>query len=579
MRRSLVTGIPRWGKAAFMLVLGASLIALFDAMEIGASFPSGGAATPANAYAQSVRRSIEEKPAAVQGKALPLKVIDNKQPTAAIPPAQSSSKKEEETTQPKTAAASPAAVEKPAAAAEKAADKAAAKPAEEKPASKPAADQQPATPSPSSSPVSAAAVSAEGTLNYDEIVKSARAAATDLRPGRAGEALKLQSPTPKSYPRLYTHVNGTSGRLAPQPEGTLPDACYNGLGWAKREDAVCYFEVAQAQAQAQAQAADPHANLCWGYSGRKNNEEPLLFHAMVLTGFGSQMPLFIWSFLATQCCDAVLNVWLGPKAFSNSARAAMDIPTHHAHRIVYRLYDGAKEWASVKEDFSAHNQTAVDAMTSMPDLRFHSDWARMIIMYNYGGTWFDLDTVYLRDLRMVTAFQPFLYRAGALILPNNAVFRLGKRPNELSRRIIDSVLTGGHPGPIPVFYNLGMSAMGSATGVKYLAEALFDFSWIRFAESECAAMKEVHPELVKQRQGGDNWDAFFTRHARDDAELDAWRSSSFMPGSLTYHWHMSFSDHNRHLEGLPPRSWAGVLLQRYQALALEKTICAPVPAP
>ena len=392
--------------------------------------------------------------------------------------------------------------------------------------------------------------------------------------GRVANALRAQD---KVIATFQGAPQPTNASQIAQAALILPEPCMDDLGFSADRDMDCFREIA---AWTAGELSPPHTALCWGYSSRGADEEPLVFHTLVITDeIPSQAPLMLWSFLATQCCDAVLNVWLGPKAFSNSARAAMDIPTHHAHRIVYRLYDGAKEWASVKEDFSAHNQTAVDAMTSMPDLRFHSDWARMIIMYNYGGTWFDLDTVYLRDLRMVTAFQPFLYRAGALILPNNAVFRLGKRPNELSRRIIDSVLTGGHPGPIPVFYNLGMSAMGSATGVKYLAEALFDFSWIRFAESECAAMKEVHPELVKQRQGGDNWDAFFTRHARDDAELDAWRSSSFMPGSLTYHWHMSFSDHNRHLEGLPPRSWAGVLLQRYQALALEKTICAPVPAP
>lgn len=203
-----------------------------------------------------------------------------------------------------------------------------------------------------------------------------------------------------------------------------------------------------------------------------------MFHTLSLTPIPEQVPLLLWSFLATQCCDAVLYVWLPPEIFRafDASSPPIAVPAHHAHRIRYMAYDAPAEWAKVAGDFPAHNQSAMDAMTSHADLRFHSDWARMVLMYVYGGTWVDLDTLFLRDFRPVLPFAPFMYRAGALILPNNAVFRLGKRPNAMSQRIIDSVFVGRHPGPIPVFYNLGVEMMGTPSGLLYLSEALFGFS-------------------------------------------------------------------------------------------------------
>ena len=390
--------------------------------------------------------------------------------------------------------------------------------------------------------------------------------------GRVTSALSIQAKviakfTPARQP-------SDASQIAP-PELPLPDACYDDLGFHVDRDMDCFSSVASHTCD---ELFPPHTPLCWGYSGRNETQEPLVFHTLVLTpAIPHQTPILLWSFLATQCCDAMINVWLAPAAYKNSSRPVMDIPAPHAHRIVYRLYDAAAEWAAVKGDFPEflHNQSAVTAMTAMPDLRYHSDWARMVIMYAHGGTWIDLDTVFLRDMRMVFAFQPFMYRAGVILLPNNAVFRLGKRPNAMSQRIMDLALRGRHPGPIPAFYNLGMPLMGSAAGLQYLSEALFDFSWFRFADSELPAMASVHPEFKKSKNLGDNWDAFFRRTAESDVELESWRATPFMPGSLTYHWHGSFGDRGRYKMGLPPRAWPGVLVARYEALAREKAaVCA-----
>ena len=394
--------------------------------------------------------------------------------------------------------------------------------------------------------------------------------------GRVAKALREQSPIIAKFE--WTRQQPAAACIAP-PALSLPDECYDELGFHAQYDMECFRAIAEYTA---GEMFPPHTPLCWGYSDRNGTQEPLVFHTLVLTAtISDQAPLLLWSFLATQCCDAVINVWLAPNAYQNTSRPAMDIPAHHAHRIVYKLYDAAAEWAAVKDDFPEflHNQSAVTAMTAMPDLRYHSDWARMVIMYAHGGTWVDLDTVFLRDMRMVFPFQPFMYRAGIGIEPNNAVCRLGKRPNAMSRRIMHEALRGGHPGPYAVFANLGMNSMAVPTGLQYLSEALFDFAWYRWADSEIPAMTSVHPEFYKGHKGryrwSDNWDDFFMRVAANDTELEAWRATPFMPGSLSYHWHGSITSNNRYKAGLPVRTWAGVLVARYEALAREKAaVCA-----
>ena len=91
-------------------------------------------------------------------------------------------------------------------------------------------------------------------------------------------------------------------------------------------------------------------------------------------------------------------------------------------------------------------------------------------------------------------------------------------------------------------------------------------------------MKTIHPELdIEQHPQGirgissRSWDGFFwskfnTTTSPTLAEVEA---TPFMPGSYVYHWH------NRYNEGLPKRSWAGVLSERFQRMAQEKApVCA-----
>ena len=335
------------------------------------------------------------------------------------------------------------------------------------------------------------------------------------------------------------------------------------MGFHLAGDARCIEQLERRTLQLQ--AGDPHAPYCWGFSGRDAASEPLLFHTLVLTGVGPQAPLLLWSFLATQCCDAVLWVWLAPAAARNLSAAGgppITLPPHMAHRVVFQPFDAAAEWAAVAGDFPAANDTALAALNGFTDIRYTSDWARQVLLYRHGGVWVDIDTVFLQDFRPLFAFTPFAYRAGATILINNAVLRLGKRPNALTQEVMAAAIAKQDPKPEGIFYTLGYQRMGTPE-FHYLCEGLFDFLWYRFVRSETDSMRAVHPEMAH------HWNDFFSP-AADDAELERRRAAPFMAGSYSYHWH------NRYERGLPERAWAGILTERFKRWALDKAaVCEP----
>lgn len=110
-------------------------------------------------------------------------------------------------------------------------------------------------------------------------------------------------------------------------------------------------------------------------------------------------------------------------------------------------------------------------------------------------------------------------------------------------------------------------------------------------------MQQVHPEISL----AEHWNDFFV--TRDEGAVQDMRTKPFLPGSLSYHWHNrcaaaavgdsirsaargicplmpstryhppTRSPLRRYDKGLPATSWAGVLTERYQNLANEKTVC------
>ena len=140
----------------------------------------------------------------------------------------------------------------------------------------------------------------------------------------------------------------------------------------------------------------------------------------------------------------------------------------------------------------------------------YSDFIRLLLLYNYGGCWFDLDCFFLKS------FDPIFYKYSEEICvyqwekcnyPNNAITISLNRKSEKLKHIIDFLhnqKTGWRTSK-----NLTYS-----TNIDYLVLpcSWFDGSWIK------------NPYNV-------SWDNFFDKCDKK------YTFDNFFKGSFCYHWH------------------------------------------
>ena len=71
-------------------------------------------------------------------------------------------------------------------------------------------------------------------------------------------------------------------------------------------------------------------------------------------------------------------------------------------------------------------------------LKFRSDLARVIFLYKYGGLYYDLDMILLKDLLPILGIE-FCYTWGPFMTGNNAILRI-KKNSELSIQLMNKYL-------------------------------------------------------------------------------------------------------------------------------------------
>lgn len=162
------------------------------------------------------------------------------------------------------------------------------------------------------------------------------------------------------------------------PASTIPEPCFVAPAMHQHLDRDCYLKMAALhEAELKADALSPY---CYG---RSDGSQPLLFHTLSMDQVPVSLQLLTNSFLATQCCDATLFIWLTPaaKLMMDQNKTEPSIPPEHAHRIVFKELSVEAEWASLAADFPEVNATAAAAMLDFADIRFRANWARLLLLY------------------------------------------------------------------------------------------------------------------------------------------------------------------------------------------------------
>ena len=151
-----------------------------------------------------------------------------------------------------------------------------------------------------------------------------------------------------------------------------------------------------------------------------------------------------------------------------------------------------------------------DVSVSSESITYYSDLARLLLLFNYGGIWFDLDVFFLRSFDPLAANfgnQIFLYTWSRQGYPNNAIFgSIQKHSSSLAEamQFIHKRNMGWGFQQAHLSFDLPLNFI-------VLPCSWFDAGWL-------------------DENSGIGLDAFSPRS-------EIFSLSNFFSGAFTYHWH------------------------------------------
>tara|TARA_A100001015_G_scaffold6678_1_gene8347 strand:+ start:411 stop:1322 length:912 start_codon:yes stop_codon:yes gene_type:complete len=149
----------------------------------------------------------------------------------------------------------------------------------------------------------------------------------------------------------------------------------------------------------------------------KNKNEIVIFHVYWYGNINKNQILCIKSYLASQNLNNTeLWVWLDYETYNDNHNK---ITKHKNIKVKkYNPKEESKNTIYENKELIMNNEF----------LKFRSDIARTIFLYKYGGIYYDLDFILLKDLSCLFDLE-FCYTWGGLKKGNNAILRIKKGSN------------------------------------------------------------------------------------------------------------------------------------------------------
>lgn len=174
-------------------------------------------------------------------------------------------------------------------------------------------------------------------------------------------------------------------------------------------------------------------------------------------------------------------------------------------------------------------------MFDLSNLPLRADCARYLILYKYGGVYFDLDFIFLKCLRPLCHME-FTYKWSHMREGNNALFRLfalsktGLEILESTRKLKASMINARN-----------IFQMHSLPELYCLPCTWFDPLWLLVDKAE-------QREKVHQITRLSNFDEFITKSQKSKRRVKRYQGDTkkvieneFFPGLFGYHWHGRWS--------------------------------------
>jgi hypothetical protein len=152
-------------------------------------------------------------------------------------------------------------------------------------------------------------------------------------------------------------------------------------------------------------------------------------------------------------------------------------------------------------------------------IQFYSDFIRVLLLYNYGGCWFDLDCLFLRNFDPI--FKNYeddicVYQWENQNYPNNAIFISLEPECDKLKNNIDFIIKrnkGWGFQEARLTYDLPLD-------ILVLPCSWFDAGWIKTNDTKSGSFKDFFNNVDKEY----NFDNFFK-------------------GAFCYHWHNKWNLH------------------------------------
>ena len=232
----------------------------------------------------------------------------------------------------------------------------------------------------------------------------------------------------------------------------------------------------------------------------------IIFHVYWYGNITRKQLLPIKSYLATQNLNnTTLWIWLDVDNGYNQDNINL-IPNHN--NIIIKKYDPKIESSNTL----LYNHPAI---YEKKFIKFRSDLARLIVLYKYGGLYYDLDLILLKNLDCILDLE-FCYQWSILDKGNNAILRLKKNsPNSI--QLINKYIQTLKTKNFTISFN--QTIFTSEINITCFPSVMFDPCWIIYDTKT----KSKYSYLT-------NFDDFFLSTNED--------ISTFFDNQIfAYHWH------------------------------------------
>jgi Glycosyltransferase sugar-binding region containing DXD motif len=273
-----------------------------------------------------------------------------------------------------------------------------------------------------------------------------------------------------------------------------------------------------------------------------SQEQPLIFHCYWSGKFGAKQALSVKSFLATQDLHrAQLWLWL-------DKANGYDVYENNSHlnpllsRITVKSYDFFQEAADTP-------LVSSELLEIRHQVRL-SNVFRITVLYKYGGCYFDLDIMFLRnlfELLNLPESREFCYWWSGRPFANNAILKLD-RQSKTAFYVIEEAARQKKCRPMDLFL-----ITDEKLDILMLPSTFFDPLWLFVDRID----KRSHYPFK-------SFEEFFRGINMEQLDQQIPKIQEFLNPCFTYHWH------NQWNASETPNSIAGYFNRQFDLILTEK---------